>query len=231
MKYLFKVIAFVAILISFGSVNAQTTNNMNSEKISFLALGDSYTIGESVEESERWPMQLASRLLAKGVTLDPVKIIATTGWTTDELQSGINKAKIEGNTYGLVSLLIGVNNQYRGYPIDQYKQQFKQLLEQAILFAGGDVKKVFVVSIPDYGVTPFAKEKDPAKIARELDDYNAIALEISKSMGVEFFDITPGSKLAAEDPELVAEDGLHPSGKMYSNWVDLIEEWTYNTLK
>ncbi len=219
------------LLLSNITSFAQTQNYMNKQQFSFLALGDSYTIGEAVEENERWPIQLKAVLEKRGVALEPVKIIATTGWTTDELQKGIEKAKIDGQTYDLVSLLIGVNNQYRGYPIAQYQKEFKELLVQAIQFAGGDVSSVFVISIPDYGVTPFAKEKDPEKIARELDEYNAIANKIASDLGVAFFDITSGSKKAKEDLELIAKDGLHPSGKMYADWVNLTSEWVYQALK
>ena len=232
MIYLARNIVFAIVFLTFGFAKAQNNeSSMNNESISFLALGDSYTIGESVLECERWPIQLSDRLKSQGISIEPVQIIATTGWTTDELQNGIKKASIDGNKYGLVSLLIGVNNQYRGYPIDQYKEQFQQLLNQAIEFADGNTDRVFVVSIPDYGVTPFAKEKDPPKIARELDQYNSIALELARSKGVEFFDITTGSRNASEDSELIASDGLHPSGKMYSEWVDLIEEWAINALR
>lgn len=185
----------------------------------YLALGDSYTIGEAVPADERWPHILQGRLVGDGLKVEMPKIIATTGWTTDELQAAIDKENPAKN-YDLVSLLIGVNNQYRGYPIGQYKTEFESLLKQAIAFAQNRAERTFVVSIPDYGVTPFAAEKDPPKIARELDEYNAIAQEICKKYQVAFVDITPGSRRASEDPALVAEDGLHPSGKMYKEWVD-----------
>ncbi|WP_422361606.1 SGNH/GDSL hydrolase family protein [Reichenbachiella sp.] len=185
----------------------------------YLALGDSYTIGEAVAADERWPHILQGRLVGDGIKVELPKIIATTGWTTDELQAAIDKEKPAKN-YDLVSLLIGVNNQYRGYPIDQYKKEFESLLQQAIAFAQDRADRTFVLSIPDYGVTPFAAEKDPPKIARELDEYNAIAKRICDKYEVAFVDITPGSRRAASEPTLVAEDGLHPSGKMYKEWVD-----------
>ena len=196
----------------------------------YLALGDSYTIGEAVNVDERWPIQLAQRLRKDSIKIDPV-IVATTGWTTDELISGIVKADVEG-TYDFVSLLIGVNNQYRNYPIDQYEKEFKTLLDQAIQFAGGNPYHVIVVSIPDYGVTPFAQKKllDEEKIARELDSYNAIAEKIAKLRDVEFINITHGSRTAKNDPSLIASDGLHPSGKMYGTWVDEMYEHVFNNL-
>lgn len=185
----------------------------------YLALGDSYTIGEAVAADERWPHILQGRLVGDGIKVELPIIIATTGWTTDELQAAIDKEKPSKN-YDLVSLLIGVNNQYRGYPIEQYKKEFESLLQQAIAFAQDRADRTFVLSIPDYGVTPFAASKDPAKIARELDEYNAIAKSICDKYRVAFVDITPGSRRASEEPTLVAEDGLHPSGKMYKEWVD-----------
>lgn len=185
----------------------------------YLALGDSYTIGELVDENECFPAQLVKRLNEKGLNYAHPDIIATTGWTTDELKEGISKAKLK-EEYNLVSLLIGVNNQYRGYDIDIYKKEFRELLETAIKFAGGNKWNVFVVSIPDYGVTPFAKEKNPNKIAKEIDLYNQINKEITRSYGVKYFDITPLSRKAKNDADFVASDSLHPSGKMYKLWVD-----------
>lgn len=190
-------------------------------KSRFLALGDSYTIGESVAESKRWPVQLVDELNKAGFSLVSPEIIATTGWTTDELQEGIEKASPVA-PYDLVSLLIGVNNQYRGRPLDEYKLQFEQLLKQAIELAGGEADRVFVVSIPDYGVTPFAANRNPAKIGEEIDLFNEAGREIAQKYGIDFVDITPGSRKAAQDKELVASDGLHPSGKMYEDWVRLI---------
>ncbi len=194
---------------------------MAQDKIDYLALGDSYTIGEAVPEEDRWPVQLVERLRKKGIEINDPTIVATTGWTTDELQSALSRVRLAGN-YKLVSLLIGVNNQYRGYPIAQYRKEFSELLDQAISLAGGDPDNVFVVSIPDYGMTPFAKNRglDPGKIARELDEYNSIAEEVSASEEVRFFEITEWSRKAENDPSLIAPDGLHPSGKMYKNWVD-----------
>ena len=187
--------------------------------IRYLALGDSYTIGESVSEGERWPMQLADRLQADGIHVE-VTIIARTGWTTDELWQGIQAQTIEP-PYDLVSLLIGVNNQYRGRDINEYREQFVFLLNKAIEYAGGRTERVIVLSIPDWGVTPYAEGRDRTQIAREIDAYNAVNREESLRAGVRYVDVAPASRLAVNDVSLLAADGLHPSGKMYSLWTDL----------
>lgn len=181
----------------------------------YLALGDSYTIGESVDASERFPVQLARTL-----NLGEPQVIAKTGWTTDELNAAIDAANPQG-PFDLVTLLIGVNNQYRGRSADEYRTQFAALLQRAIGFAGGDASKVIVVSIPDWGVTPFAEGRDRAKIAREIDQFNAINREEASRAGAKWVDITPISRRA--DPALVAAgDGLHPSGKQYAEWATAI---------
>lgn len=180
----------------------------------YLALGDSYTIGESVPASERFPVQLAQKL-----GIPEPQIIAKTGWTTDELDAAIDAANPQG-PFDLVTLLIGVNNQYRGRSADEYRTQFVGLLNRAIGFAGGDAKKVIVVSIPDWGVTPFAEGRDRAKIAREIDQFNAINREEAARAGAKWVDITPISR--GSDPALVAGDGLHPSGKQYGEWAKAI---------
>lgn len=206
----------------FVPVNPQNP----TRPLTFLALGDSYTIGESVPVEERWPVQLATQLNDDGTEIESPKIIATTGWTTAELQQAIAKEEQDSTvspSYDLVSLLIGVNNQYRGYDFSIYEKEFEELLQKAIDFAGKDANKVFVVSIPDYGVTPFAASKDPEKIAREIDQYNAKAEEIANKYGVAYINITPISREAATDSSLIASDGLHPSGKMYTSWVSLIK--------
>ena len=200
----------------------------DQDKFIFLALGDSYTIGESVSEAERWPMQLVTRLRKIDIGISNPNFIATTGWTTDELKTGIEEASIS-ETYDLVSLLIGVNNQYRGLDIEIYKKEFAALLDQAIGFVGGKAENVFVLSIPDYGVTPFARDNnlDPLKISSELSDSNTDAKAISNSRGVVFFEITEWSRNAAHDPSLVASAGLHPSGTMYENWTSTCWYWGY----
>ncbi|MFN1834359.1 SGNH/GDSL hydrolase family protein [Balneola sp. MJW-20] len=191
---------------------------VSTESISFLALGDSYTIGTSVDSAGRWPVQLTDSLTKHGFNISDLKIVATNGWTTDELHSGLASDDL-APAYDLVSLLIGVNNQYRGYDIDIYRTEFRELLEHAIDYAGSDTSRVFVLSIPNYGVTPFARNRQPDKIRQELNNYNEIASVISAEYGIPFIDITPISELAAFDPSLLASDSLHPSAIMYSQWV------------
>ena len=197
---------------------------MAQKKTTFLALGDSYTIGESVEEAQRWPVQLVKKLNQEGSNIERPHIVAKTGWTTDELLGGLDTATI-ARSYDLVSLLIGVNNQYRGYDFEQYEKEFNSLLEQALALAKNDPGKVFVVSIPDYGVTPFASEKDPAKIAEELDSYNAYAAKVCQEKDIKYFNITSISRQAVNERNLIASDDLHPSGKMYERWVELMIPW------
>lgn len=186
----------------------------------YLALGDSYTIGEGVAEAERWPVRLAALLRERGVDVDDPRIIARTGWTTDELSAAIDAADPRG-PYALVSLLIGVNNQYRGRDAEEYREQFAALLRRAIGFAGGEAARVIVVSIPDWGVTPFADGRDRARIATEIDVYNAINREEAQRAGARYVDITPASRAAGADPAFLVSDGLHPSGRAYAEWARL----------
>ena len=192
---------------------------MSGGAVRFLALGDSYTIGEAVAEAERWPVQLAALLRAEGHRLETPEIIATTGWTTDELQAGIAGAAPRG-PFALVRLAIGVNNQYRGRPLEEYREQFGQLLAQAIGFAGGAAARVIVLSIPDWGLTPYARQqsRDAGLVAAEIDAFNAVAAQACAAAGVAFIDITPESRRQAPDPAMLADDGLHPSGSMYASW-------------
>ena len=190
---------------------------------SYLALGDIYTIGESVEPAGRWPMQLVAALRAEGMVIDDPRIIATTGWTTDELSAAIDAAEPLGDGHALVSLLIGVNNQYRGRAVDEYAHEFAVLLERAIGFAGRRTDRVFVLAIPDWGVTPFAADsgRDTAAISRELDAYNAAAAKICADRGVVFIDIAPVNRARGAEPAMLADDGLHPSAAMYAEWARL----------
>lgn len=197
------------------------SQNQKEMEKRMLALGDSYTIGESVQENERWPMQLVEMLGEAGNNFEKPEIIAKTGWTTDELIAAINEANPQG-PFDLVSLLIGVNNQYRGNSLSTYREEFEFLLRKAIDFAGGDIKKVIVVSIPDWGVTPFAEGRDREKIAQEIDAFNEANEQITESLGVTYVEITKDSKLAATDLSLIASDGLHPSSKMYKHWASLV---------
>ena len=189
--------------------------------LTYLALGDSYTIGEGAPEADRWPVRLAALLRAEGIALADPRSIATTGWTTDELASAMDAAEPLGE-WDFVSLLIGVNNQYRGGDVDDYVGEFATLLQRAIALAGGRAGRVLALSIPDWGVTPFARDsgRDPARIAAELDAYNEAAKEICASLGVAFVDITGISRDGGGEPDMLANDGLHPSGTMYARWVD-----------
>lgn len=214
-------------LISCGG-NVATPVSSNSS-FRYLALGDSYTIGESVSENERWPNQLAKLLSENGIQAD-VTIIARTGWTTSELWEGIQKQNITP-PYDIVSLLIGVNNQYRGNDIEEYRKEFIFLLNKSIEYAGGDKDRVFVLSIPDWGVTPFANGRDAEKIATEIDAFNQVNMEESQNAGVHYVNITPISREAVNDAELIAPDGLHPSGKMYTEWANLALPVVLNILK
>jgi len=197
---------------------------------SFLALGDSYTIGQSVLPTENFPGQTVQLLKNSGFEFKPAEIVATTGWTTDELQTNINNHSFNP-PYDIVTLLIGVNNQYRGRPVDTYKPEFENLLKQAMQFAGGKADHVIVLSIPDWGVTPFASGRDKDQIAREIDQYNAANKTISESYKVHYIDITPWTREAANDLSLIADDGLHPSAKEYKRWAEKIARIIINELK
>ena len=194
----------------------------NDESVKYLALGDSYTIGQSVDASLRFPTLLIDSLRNNGISCYNPKIIATTGWTTSNLLSAINAAALP-DTFNLVSLLIGVNNQYQNLSTEEYTLQFEQLLQLAIHKTSGDTTNVFVVSIPDYGSTPFGAA-NAAEITLEINQFNAINQQITEQYGVTYFNITDISRLAENDPTLTAYDGLHPSGKMYKLWIDLIYE-------
>jgi lysophospholipase L1-like esterase len=195
-------------------------NLMIQEKVKFLALGDSYTIGQSVAVSERWPVQLIDSLKKRGLTCYDPKIIATTGWRTDNLKSAIINANL-ANDYNLVSLLIGVNNYYQGKSVESYAPEFEELLNMAIKLAGNNKSHVFVVSIPDYGYTPFGQSNQET-ISKGIDAFNAVNKSITEKYGITYFNITEISRRGLQEPSLVASDGLHPSGKMYAEWVELI---------
>lgn len=215
-RYKFSILVIFLMAVNGFSAFSQKETDMG--KKTFLALGDSYTIGEGVSVDARWPVQLADSLNREGFNFDQPQIIAKTGWTTDELEKAIAEAGPEG-PFDLVSLLIGVNNQYRGRALEEYEVQFEGLLKQALRFAGNDPGKVIVVSIPDYGVTPFAASRDPAKIAKEIDAFNKAARLITQAYKISFIDITPGSRMASRHTDLIADDQLHPSARMYTQWV------------
>ena len=211
------------LLLACSPASTQPDSMVNptnsASKYSFLSLGDSYTIGESVSEYERWPVQLADRLRKDSISIANPDIIARTGWTTAELQDAI-KASGNQKTYSLVSLLIGVNNQYRGQSEDRYRTEFRELLQTAVKFAGGKPAHVVVLSIPDWGFSPFAAGRDKASITREIDVFNGIAQDECRKAGVAYVDITPLTRSVAGDPTQFAFDGLHYSGKHMQQWAE-----------
>lgn len=197
---------------------------------SYLALGDSYTIGELVPMNENFPHQLVSLLKKQHIEVAAPVIIATTGWTTDELAASIREHNLK-ETFSFVTLLIGVNNQYRGRPVDNYKEEFTQLLNQAIAFAGNHADKVFVLSIPDWGVTPFAEGKEQHKIALEIDEYNAANKAITLAHQCHYLDITDSTRMHAHDKAFVVSDGLHPSASEYAIWAERLAPMVEKALK
>ncbi len=188
-------------------------------KIKILALGDSYTIGESVPQGESWPFLLKRYIENKGLFVE-LKVVAKTGWTTNELDAAIEESNLEKNEYDLVFLLIGVNNQYRGYCVDKYRNEFRRLLLKAKAFSVNN--SVFILSIPDWSCTPFASEKDKAQISEEIDAFNRENFEISESEGALYLSITGISRRSGDDQRYTASDGLHPSGYQYEKWVEKI---------
>jgi acyl-CoA thioesterase I len=225
---------FAAVAVSCSKDKEKTTPSVSTTKtdtttvvtpppsksIRYLALGDSYTFGQNVIESERFPNQLADSLAKQNIKVINLRNIARTGWRTDDLQAGINAANIADSTFDLVSLLIGVNNQFQNRPIEVYKTEFAALLNQAIKFAGSNKKRVVVVSIPDYAFTSYGGGS--ARISTEIDKFNAVNEEITATLGIAYVNITPISREGLKDPSLVASDGLHPSGKQYGRWVSVM---------
>lgn len=201
------------------------TNQSNQINMTYslLALGDSYTIGESVPGQDNFPNKTVQLLKNAAYNFKQAEIVARTGWTTDELQNNINNHSFTP-PYNIVTLLIGVNNQYRGRPVDTYKPEFENLLRQAIQLAGGKPDHVIVLSIPDWSVTPFAAGRDRDQIAKEIDTYNAANRTISENHKVHYIDITPWTREAANDLSLLAPDGLHPSGKEYYRWSEKLAD-------
>lgn len=211
--------------MAHSAAGAATENvKRGGRPLRYLALGDSYTIGEGVEDSGRWPVQLAALLREKGIPLEEPAIIARTGWTVSELDAAIDEA-LAGDSvsgpYDLVSLLIGVNDQYRGHDAEGYRRELAAMLRRAIGFAGGEPGRVLVLSIPDWGVTPFAEGRDRRRIAAEIDRYNAINREESHRAGARYVDVTPASRKAGAEPKELVGDGLHPSAVQYAEWARL----------
>jgi lysophospholipase L1-like esterase len=205
------------LFITLPFLMTMALNSTAQKQMSFLALGDSYTIGESIPIYESFPYQTVQLLRNKGISVHAAEIIAKTGWTTDELMAGIDRTTFE-KSYDIVTLLIGVNNQYRGKDPSTYEQEFEKLLNKAIAFAGGNKQHVFVISIPDWGATPFAANRDRTKIGKEIDQFNTINRKITENAGIVYLSITEGSREATYNALLVAKDGLHPSGLEYGRW-------------
>lgn len=237
LRYVFFLVQSCGLIFTAGSCNKQHTalavlqpetdttvnHSADSASKSFLALGDSYTIGASVQPQERFPAQTAMLLRNHGYQIKEVEYIATSGWTTLNLQAAINEKNPKG-TYDIVTLLIGVNDQYQtGGDTTGYRQRFTALLQKSIQLAGNDTAHVFVLSIPDYSVTPFASGSDTAFISRSIDQFNHINRQVTESYGVSYTDITPYTRMAKTDASLLAADGLHPSGKEYAVWAGLLQ--------
>ncbi len=184
----------------------------------YLALGDSYTIGEGVDPAERWPAVLAAALRADGLDVADPEIIAVTGWTVAELDAAIDAADPQG-PFALVTLLIGVNDQYRGGTAEAYRPAFRAMLRRAVGFAGGEARRVVVLAIPDWGVTPFAEGRDRPAIGAALDAFNAAARDETAAAGAHWVDIAPVSRMFGATE--TAPDGLHPSGELYARWARL----------
>ncbi len=202
------------------NITAVFQENISGKNASkFLALGDSYTIGASVTVNERWPVQFLNELKLYTSAIDTLQIIATSGWRVDQLKNGMNNSNLEP-PYGLISLLIGVNNQFQGQNANGFRPEFIEILEKSLKLVNNRKDRFFVISIPDWGASPFGSGFDRAKVSKEIDEFNSVLKEESEKRGVRYFNITDISRRALTDRTLIASDGLHPSGKMYKLWVD-----------
>lgn len=224
-KQTMKILLYFIITFSFLSCKSTDLSEPMSKttQLSYLALGDSYTIGEGVPENDRYPVQLVTELKNEGkVNFSVPQIIAKTGWTVDELDAGINAATTKSEGYDLVTLLIGVNNQYRGRPVADFEMEFEAMLQRAIEFAKGKKYHVVVLSIPDWGVTPFAvnRKSDHVKVSKEIDAYNTVKKSICSKYDITFVDITEDYRVIGARSEMVVEDQLHPSGLVYQLWTE-----------
>ncbi|WP_081211330.1 SGNH/GDSL hydrolase family protein [Salegentibacter sediminis] len=229
MKKILLVFIVAVFLTSCGSVVETVQEDVAPEyemDYSYLALGDSYTIGEGVAVAERWPVQLTNNLRDRGYKVAPPKIIAQTGWTSRNLFKAMEQELNYTRKFDLVSILIGVNDQYQGKSIREYEEDLRQVFRMALNYSKTREHGVFALSIPDYGVTPFAGEK-AEEISAEIAEFNAVFRRVAEEYGVDFYNITPVSREAARDPGLLVEDELHPSGRMYRYWVEeIIDEIT-----
>ncbi|WP_299900561.1 SGNH/GDSL hydrolase family protein [uncultured Aquimarina sp.] len=223
-KYILFLLLFVSIFSCSSDETLQITIEEEEQpeeiqRFSFLALGDSYTIGQGVTESESWPFQLQNVLTSETQQIEEVKVIAQTGWTTSNLLSAI-ETQDPGN-YDIVSLLIGVNNQFQRIDFTVFESEFNLLLNKAISLANGNKKKVFVVSIPDYGVTPFGSNNSDV-IAEEIDIYNTYIQQQCEAQEIPFIDVTSISRNLGDSEGALATDNLHPSANQYRLWVEEI---------
>ncbi|NME66845.1 SGNH/GDSL hydrolase family protein [Flammeovirga aprica] len=214
--------AFVPVPVSNIPVDSSSLQ-VPERPLYMLALGDSYTIGASVKMEDRWNEQLKIQLEQRGYQMNEIKYVARTGWTTNNLKTAMRSAALR-TKYDMVSLLIGVNNQYQRIDINVFRREYEELLDSAILYARDDPKKVIVLSIPDYGYT---YSQPSPQITEEINRYNNIKEEITRRKGVVFHDITSLTRLVRSRPELIASDGLHPSGELYKLWVNLISDDVY----
>ena len=194
-------------------------NYVGKNTSKFLALGDSYTIGQSVEINERWPVQFLKELKTSTSAIDTLQIIAQTGWRVDQLKEAMNNSDLQP-PYGLVSLLIGVNNQFQGQDAVGFRPEFIEILEKSLKLVENRTERLFVISIPDWGSSPYGASLNREKISKEIDDFNSVLKEESEKRGIRYFNITTISRRALTDNSLIASDRLHPSGKMYKLWVD-----------
>ncbi|GHB50043.1 SGNH/GDSL hydrolase family protein [Mongoliitalea lutea] len=228
------ILSFIAIAFLDQPMNQPNPTETSAKNpIKYLALGDSYTIGEGVVEEERYPNQAVAMLQAQSLDIELSQIIAKTGWTTDELAQGIEDANIAGNTYDLVTLLIGVNNQYRRRSVDNYREELTSMIKQAITFAQGNPKRVALLSIPDWGVTPFGKDsgRDLEENAGAIDQFNATKKAVAAELGVFYIDITEEYRSIGGLDEMVVADKLHPSGLVYKSWAKKLSQLILNYME
>lgn len=203
---------------------------MSQHTYSLLCLGDSYTIGEGVPLYESFPYQTMQLLRHQGLHVHAPEIVAKTGWTTDELAAYLIHYPLQ-DAYDFVTLLIGVNNQYRGMELDNFQEDADFLLRKAIHLAGNQAHHVAVLSIPDWGVTPFANKKNSETIAAEIDAFNAAIAVLATKYGAAFIDNAKECRVAAFDSSLLAADGLHPSAKLYNTWANKVKDWLLPMMK
>lgn len=222
MRKILPILTLTFLLVSCVDSQEEKKVIKETDELTYLALGDSYTIGESVHSSLRWPVQLSDTLRKRGIPINHPRIIARTGWTTADLLAAMDK-RLEDETFDLVSVLIGVNNQYQGKSITQYEEELREIFNRAIQRSASGAEGVFAVSIPDYGATPFGADR-AEEVAKEIDEFNLVFRRVSEEFEIDFYNITPVSKRARTIENLTASDDLHPSGKMYSLWVEEIAD-------